>query len=955
MSQSPPPPDDTPPAATLSQIMPAYAAGAVPPLPGNPRRRAFHAAPPAVVATYWASSLDAGLTRQEAEKRLTRLGPNKLAEEPPPTLLRRLLAQVSDFTVLALLAAAAIAAGLALFAPEPTQTTFLARFGDSLAILLIVVLNAILGLMQERRAERALAALRDLTSPVAQVVRDDQTIEVPAQALVPGDLVLLQEGDKIPADLRLLSAADLEVEEAALTGESLPVAKDAMSEVEPGAALADRVTMAFMGTRVTRGRARALVVSTGMHTELGSIAGMLAKVSEEPTPLQRQLERFGKDIVIGCVLVSAIVFVAGWLAAGQRPREMFLVAVSLAVAAIPEGLPAITTIVLALGTQRMARRRALVRKLPAVETLGCAQIVCTDKTGTLTQNTMTVRRIWAGGATWEVGGESHDAVGAITVGATAGADEDIALVVHAASHASGARVVPRPDEPGQLDVSGDPTDAALLVLGCKGKGLGNQPTVTGEVAFSSARRLATVIALEDGRPIAFARGAPEVVLGRSSHVEERGVSRPLTEEDRQRITATAAAWGQEAMRVLALAVRRTPPADNDPDAWEHDLSFVGLVGIVDPPRPEIAGAVAQAARAGIRTVMITGDHPATARAVAREVGLWADGDLAITGTELDGLDQQRLEAIIQRVRVVARATAAHKLRIVDALKARGIVCAMTGDGVNDAPAVKAAHIGIAMGRTGTEVTKEAADLVLADDNYATIVAAVEEGRAIYANIRKFIYFLLSSNAGIVLMVLAASLLAWNAPLTPIQILWINLITNGLPALALGVDPRDPEQMSAPPRPPGARLMPAFSWLSLAVVGAIMALAALWVFAWAGGARTNDPTALARARTLAFSVLAIAPMFHAFNCRSRTASILTLGFFTNRPLWGAILVGLGLQSLAIFVPALHPVFKTASLSGHDLGVVVALSASMLLLGEAVKVFIRVRQRREAFHQQPSRCP
>ena len=939
----PPPADEIPRSVTLSQVMPAYMGGKVPPMPGNPQRRAFHAAPPPVVAAYWSTTIDAGLTAAEAEKRLTRLGPNKLEEEPPPTLLQRLVAQVSDFTVLALIAAAIIAAGLSIFAPDPSHTTFLGRFGDSIAILLIVVLNAILGLVQERRAERALAALRDLTTPVAHVLRDGQTLEVQAQARVPGDLVLLDEGDKVPADLRLVSATDLEIEEATLTGESVPVSKDPMIMLEPGAPLAEQASMAFMGTRVTRGRAKGVVVNTGMHTELGSIAGMLSKVEEEQTPLQKQLERFGKDIVIGCIAVSAIVFVAGWLAAGQRPREMFLVAVSLAVAAIPEGLPAITTIVLALGTQRMARRRALVRKLPAVETLGCAQIVCTDKTGTLTQNAMTVRRVWAGGATWNVAGESREAAGEITPRGEAGDPADLELIIHAASHATGAKVVPLPDEPGRLEASGDPTDAALLVLGLKGKGKAHLPKMAGEVAFSSARRLATVIVEEPGQTLAFARGAPEVVLGRSTHIEERGVSRPLTDEDRTRIGEVAAAWGADAMRVLALAVRRTPPAEGELAGWEQGLSFVGLVGIVDPPRPEIVAAVAEATRAGIRTVMITGDHPATARAIAREVGLWCEGDIAITGADVDTLDQQRLEAMIQRVRVVARATAEHKLRIVNALKARGFVCAMTGDGVNDAPAVKSAHIGIAMGRSGTEVTKEAADLVLADDNYATIIAAVEEGRAIYANIRKFIYFLLSSNAGIVLMVLAASLFAWNAPLTPIQILWINLITNGLPALALGVDPRDPEQMVAAPRAPGARLMTPFSWLTLLIVGAIMAAASLWVFAWAGGPKATDPATLARARTLAFAVLAIAPMFHAFNCRSASASIFKLGFFTNRPLWGAILVGLGLQALAVYIPALHPVFKTTNLPGRDVGVVVALSAAILVLGEVVKIFVRARRR------------
>jgi len=918
----------------LSQIIPTQAGGAVPTLPEAPSRRAFHAASPEAIAAYWSTSLDFGLTPEEASRRLSTFGPNVLEEPPAPGLLRRLVAQVSDFTVLALLAAAAIAATLAVVAPEPGQHSFLGRFGDSLAILLIVVLNAVLGLAQERRAERALHALKKLTAPTARVIRGGRTVDVSASDVVPGDIILLEEGDKVSADIRLLDTCDLEIEEAALTGESTPTPKDATALLEPSTPLSERVNMAFTATRVVRGRARGIVVSTGMHTELGAIAGMLASVETEETPLQRQLTRFGKDIVIGCVAVSAIVFLAGWLIGNQSARQMFLIAVSLAVAAIPEGLPAITTIVLALGTQRMAKRNALVRRLPAVETLGCAQIICTDKTGTLTQNAMTVRRAFAGRGTWEISGGGREVQGVVAPVSNEGDRRDLELLFHAASHAQGARLSAG-EKAGEVESSGDPTDAALLVFAWKGKGERHVPRLIHEIAFSSARRLAPVVVEEQGAKVAFLRGAPEVILARSTHIVEGGTERPLTESDRQNLERIAASWGEEAMRVLALAMKRLPEGDSEQATWEEGLTFVGLVGMVDPPRPEVADAVFEATQAGIRTVIITGDHPATARAIARNIGLLQEGDLVVTGSDLDAIDQQRLESLVLRIRVVARATALHKLRIVEALKARGMTCAMTGDGVNDAPAVKAAHIGIAMGRSGTEVTKEAADLVLADDNYATIVAAIREGRTIYANIRRFIYFLLSSNAGIVLVVLFASLAGWNAPLTPIQILWINLITNGLPALALGVEPPSPHEMRAPPRPPSARLMPASSWLSLAGVGVVMAALTLASFVWAQGPHTNDPALLSRARTLAFAVLTMAPMFHAFNCRSATSSVFSLGLFTNKPLWGAVAVGVLLQALAVYVEPLHPVFKTAALQGHDALLVLALAACMLVLGELAK--------------------
>jgi Ca2+-transporting ATPase len=908
---------------------------------GAPPRLAWHHASTDEVVAYWQSDAKNGLSDSAAADRLAKVGPNRLPEEPPEPWYKKLWAQISDFTVLALLAAAAIAAGLGIFAPE-AGATFVERFGDSIAILAIVILNAVLGLVQERRAERALDALRQMTAPTARIVRGGRQKDLAAEEVVPGDLILLEDGDRIPADVRLLESHDLETEEAALTGESMPVAKDAKSSVELDCPLAERKTMVFMGTRVARGRARGIVANTGTHTELGKIAGMLARVEPEETPLEKDLDAFGKRVVIGCVVISALVFAAGFLMKTGTPRELFLVAVALAVAAIPEGLPAVTTIVLALGTTRMARRSALVRRLPAVETLGCAQIICTDKTGTLTQNAMTARRLYVSGARYDVSGSPRALDGSVTpIGGKGAPDADLALVLSAAAHAGGATLIVTGNS---VEIAGDPTDAALQML-ARRAGVMPSDQVLGQAPFTSERRMASELVRVEGRVRSFVRGAPEVLIGRATHIREGGKVRPITDEDRKRVADEAATWAAQSMRVIGLACRDDLPVPVGPvvpgPEWESDLIFLGLVGIIDPPRPEVAAAVKEARAAGIRTVMITGDHPATARAIAQEIGLWAEGDILVTGNELDQLDQQSLEDRIDKVRVVARATAEHKLRIVDALKARGFICAMTGDGVNDAPAVKSASIGIAMGKAGADVTKEAAALVLADDNYATIVAAVEEGRAIYANIRKFIFFLLSSNAGAVLFVLCASLLGWEAPLAPIQILWINLITNGLPALALGVDGRDPSQMEQPPRPTGRPILSAGEYLQILLVGVIMAVPALWAFAHS----MSDPKKavsheeLAHARAVVFAILSVGPLIHSFNCRSEEKSLFTIGVFSNRALWGAVLVGIALQAITIYVPPLRPLFKTAPLDGHDLAVVFAVSAIPFVLIEIYKLRFR----------------
>jgi Ca2+-transporting ATPase len=700
--------------------------------------------------------------------------------------------------------------------------------------------------------------------------------------------------------------------------------------------------MAYMGTRVSRGRARGIVGNTGLYTELGAIAGMLQRVEPEETPLEKDLERFGQRVVLGCIAVSAVVFLAGLVIGRSSPRELFLVAVALAVAAIPEGLPAVTTIVLALGTQRMARRNAVVRRLPAVETLGCAQVICTDKTGTLTQNAMTARKLWVAGRRFEIDGVE----GSVTpTEGTASTQElpTLHLSLAAAAHAAGAHL--SIDARGAVEVQGDPTDGALLVM-ARRAGVEPEGRLLGEQPFTSQRRMASTLVTVGPQVRAYVRGAPEAILGRCRCLERDGRPQPLTDADRDAALGEAAKWAGRSMRVIALAYRSDLPLPVGPckpsEAWERDLTFLALVGIVDPPRPEVAAAIKEARMAGIRTVMITGDHPATARAISEEIGLWDEGDLLITGAELDGLEQQSLEERIDRVRVVARATAEHKLRIVKALKARHFICAMTGDGVNDAPAVKAASIGVAMGKTGTDVTKEAAALVLADDNYATIIAAVEEGRTIYANIRKFIFFLLSSNAGAVLFVLTASLLGWEAPLAPIQILWINLITNGLPALALGVDQRDPEQMFTPPREPGGAILSAREYWQMIVVGVVMALTALYAFAHflPDPRHAGSAAELARARAVVFAILSVGPLAHAFNCRSERRSLFSIGVFTNRALWGAAMVGIVLQAVTIYAPSLRPIFKTAPLSGGDLIWVLGLALVPFVFGELVKL-VRAR--------------
>ncbi|MCA9627758.1 MAG: cation-transporting P-type ATPase [Myxococcales bacterium] len=861
-----------------------------------------------------AESREAGLRESEVAERRERYGENQLATAPKKSLLLRLAAQFTDVTVLALIAAAVIAVVLGQLEDGLTP---LEQFGDAIAIGVIVILNALIGLIQESRAEKALEALAGRAAPTARVRRDGKEHDLPARELVPGDIIALEEGSRVPADARLIEGHSLATNESALTGESMPVEKNAEEILPESTDLADRRNCLYLGTFVTRGKGHAVVTATGMDSALGEIARLLESVEAPETPLQRDLRRFGIQVVLVCLVLGVMVFIVTFLQGQASLRVLLLTAVSLAVAAIPEGLPAVTTIVLALGVQRMARREALVRKLPAVETLGSADFICTDKTGTLTQNRMTVRRV----ANLEHEQALEDDTGEMALPADLA--QSFSRLILAARYTPAARI-----HNGR--VVGDPTDAALLNFHLAHVDE-PAPTSKRELPFDAERKLASAVVDLDG-PQLFVHGAAEAVLERASKLWKDGEKQAIGAAEHERLDAIQRDWGRAGLRVLALAQRELE-VDHPDQELEQDLCLLGLVGLSDPPRPEVSAAIEKAARAGVRTVMITGDHPVTAQAIAREVGIGGEEPQVLAGSELEQLTDEELKLRAENTSVVARATAAHKLRFVEALQRQGHIVAMTGDGVNDAPALRAAAIGVAMGQSGTDVAREAGDLVLADDNYTTIVAAIEEGRTIFANIRRFILFLLSINAGLVLAVLVAALLGWPPLLTPTQILWINLVTNGLPALALGAEPAHGEPMLRGPRDPSAPLL---SWRDFGWIlgyGAFMALLGL-------GAYWYLREDAHQARSVAFLVLSVGPLLHALNCRHPTRSLFQLGVFSNPKLWAAIAIGVVLQALALYTPGLAKVFSAYPLSGSALGWGLALCALFWLGGELQKGVARL---------------
>ncbi|MFW5875930.1 MAG: cation-translocating P-type ATPase [Myxococcota bacterium] len=891
-----------------------------------------------------ATDVERGLAPDEARARRDRYGENRLPEAPKPNPLLRFLSQFADPLVATLLVAAVIAAVLAV--TEGAGQGWLQRFGDTTAILLIVLLNAALGFIQERRAEAALEALEKMTAHTARVRRGGATAEVAARELVPGDVIDLEAGDAVPADVRLVQTADFATSEAALTGESTPVSKDAAPQLDENATLADRANMAYMGTAVARGRGRAVVVGTGAETEIGRIGAMIREAGRVRTPLEVRLARFGRIILFICLALSVALFIIGMVRGIQSWPVLLLTAVSLAVAAIPEGLPAITTITLALGMQRMAERGAIVRKLPAVETLGSATVICSDKTGTLTQNAMSVRTIDAPNLSLQVTGTGYEPKGTFAIGGETVTPENLPETVRrlvvAAVLCNSSRLV---QKDGEWTVLGDPTEGALLVLGRKAgidpDAVRREVQQERELPFDSdRRRMSVVVAWPDGTRTSHAKGAPDVILPRCSHIRTAEGDAPLSDAERERLLKVDEQRASQAHRVLALAERRDP--GDDP---ESGLVFLGLVSMIDPPREGVREAVAECRAAGIKVVMVTGDHRSTAVAIARDLEFWEEDSIALTGDELETLEEAGLARTIERVAVFARVTAKQKLHIVRAFLQRDHVVAVTGDGVNDAPALREAPIGVAMGRGGTDVAREAAAMVLADDNFATIVHAVREGRAIFRNIRKFIFFLNSSNAGLVTAVIVSSFFTWMPHLTPLQLLWVNLVTNGLPALALGVDPPEPGQMREKPISVSAGIVGGRDLAGILLVGAIMGLGAFGMYflpdlmpgIFRSGTRDGM---LDEARSMAFTLLAISPLFHAHNCRSERRSIFQVGPWSNKYLWMAVAMSATVHLVTLFVEPLHPVFRTHWLTGDQWAVVLGMALLPVPIVEGLKAAERV---------------
>ncbi len=870
-----------------------------------------------------ASNPGTGLTREEAQERLAKHGTNEFTEKKPKTRLAMFLSQLNDPMIFILFAAAAI-------------SVFLHEVGDAVIILAVVLLNAIVGMVQEAKAEAALAALKQMSSPAALVRRGGALIEIPAKELVPGDIVLLEAGRVVPADLRLVTGANLKIDESALTGESVPSEKDAGFVAQGAVGIGDRINMAYSSTSVTYGRGEGIVTATGMGTEIGKIAAMLGSAKEEMTPLQKRLADLGKLLGILAVVICTLMFgIAVWQ---QRDiPEMLLTAISLAVAAIPEGLPAVVTIVLALGVSRMVKINTIVRRLPSVETLGAVSVVCSDKTGTLTQNRMTAEKVYAGGELKAVSGLDAQGDRLFLTGF---------VLCNDASTANGGRI-------------GDPTELALLDMGAPlrflREGLEQDYPRVNEQAFDSDRKMMTTVhKTPEGEIAAFTKGATDILLARCDRIAENGSLRAITEEDRSRVMAAASAMARDALRVLALAVKY-----GDDSATEQGLAFVGLTGMIDPPRPEARDAVLVFRGAHIRTVMITGDHKDTALAIARTLTIAGDESECVTGEELNRMTQEELNKRVDGLRVFARVSPEHKVRIVEALKSHGYIVSMTGDGVNDAPSLKAADIGVAMGITGTDVAKGAADMVLTDDNFATIQKAVEEGRGIYANIKKTVLFLLSSNFGEIITMFTAILIGLAAPLRAIHVLWVNLITDTLPGLALGVDSKDKDIMKAPPRSPSESLFAHGGLVLTVFYGFIIATITLGAFLYlpirnliqlnafidlAAIIRTlESPSILAHAQTYAFVTLAISQLFHAIGMRNIDKSVFAAGLLKNRLMVFSFFAGLFLQLAVVQLAPMNALFGTAPLALYEWLELVALSALPVAIHELI-VLVRFILRR-----------
>ncbi len=944
-----------------------------------------------------------GLTADEAAKRLAHYGPNQLTEGSRPGFWHMLWAQLNNFVVILLLVAALVS-GLIGW-QEYTHTGEFAEFVEAGAILLIVVLNAVLGIVQEGKAEEALASLKKMAAPEAQVLRNGRRISIPSHELVPGDIVYLEAGNYVPADVRLIEAINLRVEEASLTGESLPVEKNASVLLEEDVPLGDRRNTAFMGTIISYGRGRGVVTNTGMRTQLGLIAEMLTTVEIEETPLQKRLDELGKTLSILSLFLVAIVFVVAIInytdfgmlfqtpveyfkLFGKELTDSFIIAISLAIAAVPEGLPAVVTISLALGMREMVQRHALIRKLSSVETLGSATTICSDKTGTLTQNEMTVTQLWVDGNFVDISGTGYVPEGTFSVD---GREIDFknypavltALWLGVLNNDAFIEKTGESEAQATYRVVGDPTEGSLLVAAAKAGGLATELEKAypreGEVPFDAERKRMITIndvdipRVEDLSPftderyrdwdIITVKGAPDMVLGLCTQYQGMDDNtQPMTDAARNRILAANDSMTKNALRVIGVAYRLerdVPDEGASPEELERDLVFVGLIGMIDPARLEVRPALESAKKAGIRTIMITGDFPNTAKAIAEDIGLMRPGKQVLTGAELDQISDEDLVAQIEETDVFARVSPEHKMRIVDALQANGEVVAMTGDGVNDAPAIKRADIGVAMGITGTDVAKETADMVLTNDNYASIVHAVEQGRIIYGNIRKFVFFLLSSNAAEIMIIFLATLAGLPAPLTAIQLLWLNLVTDGAPALALAMEKGDPDIMERKPRPKDEPIIHGPMRLGIIIQTITQTVAVLTAFGlgliWhleAGAYVPEGANAISyllqhdwrgidvqTAETMAFVTLSLAELFRAYTVRSEKASLRKIGIFSNKYMQYAVGFSILLVILVVNVPFLQPIFNTHFLKGTEWAVVVGLALIPAISEEITKFFLR----------------
>ena len=867
-----------------------------------------------------------GLSPPEIEKRLSTNGPNELKEVQGVTPLQIILRQFKSLIIWILIVAGVISA-------------VLGQGMDAIAILAIVVLNASIGFYQEFNAGKSIAALKKMTAPHAKVRRGGEVVSIPASRVVTGDILVLEAGDRVAADARLLATASLRCIESALTGESEAVGKQTETLDAIDLPLGDRTNMVFMGTSVAAGTGQAVVVATGMATELGRIAGLISTASgEEQTPLQRKLDSFGRILVWGALGIVCLLFGLGFLR-GVKPMELLMTSVGLAVAAVPEGLPAVVTVALSVGVLRMARRRALVRKLSAVETLGSTNIICTDKTGTLTVGEMTVRKLFVADQNYEVTGEGYGPVGEVRRDGQKVQPPYLEPLHQLASVLLGCNQAHLVETDGAWSTVGDPTEGAMLVAGTKAGGdrprLEQELPRVQEFPFDSERKRSAVIRrMPDGKLRAFINGAPGPLLERCAYLYTQEGVRPLTAADRTHLNEQISAMAQKALRVLGSSWRDLEPmapAELTAETVERDLVFVGLTGIHDPPRPEAKAAIAKCHAAGIRVVMITGDHPKTAEAIAREIGLTAAEDAVMEGIELERLSEAELRQQVGRIAVYARVTAAHKLRIIHALKSEGAVVAMTGDGVNDAPALKGADIGIAMGKAGTEVAKQAADMIITDDNFATLVAAVEEGRGIYANIRKTLQYILAGNTGELLLMTVCVVIGLPSPLLPIHLLWINLITDGLPALCLATDPIDSDLMTFPPRPRTERITNARFIGTMAFTGVLTAGVAFAVYAYALRHGSEES-----ARTSAFAVLVYAELLRSFGARSETKPVWRISLLTNINLIVVVVASFGFQVWSQHNAVIGRFLQTTSIPFADSVLLLGLGALPLLVLEAGKI-------------------